>query len=349
MTQTYEAAGADLAIVEERPLHHFFDVTPDEQIAMMTEVAAKANRVIQERGWFATFVDKKTGEAKRYIEVEGWQFIGSLMRCMAKPASPSRAIDNGFEATYDLIRCDSGIVVGGGDGMCTKDEYNWKNRDPYAIRGMAQTRAVSRTFRNAFAFVAKLAGYEPTPAAEVPPGGFSGGFEPQAPKTRVEAPRVPQDELLALAVSVGAADSLKDLGAWCVAQGIAPDLMRRERKVLTDAETVRAKAQLEAMIPPRPPAKPPASGVGPEDDGGKMQHRTRGRLFALFEERLSTDKAAQLAFAAEHGVVVTSRSDITEAQARLLIRKLEMIPPVTQTDRDAIDAALDEYARERLP
>ena len=83
--------------------------------------------------------------------------------------------------------------------------------------------------------------------------------------------------------------------------------------------------------------------VPPTDDGAKMTPRTRGRLFALFEERLSAEKEAQLVFAAEHGVVVASRSEITELQARALIKRLEMIPPLPDPDD-----ALAEYAEGRL-
>lgn len=164
--------------------------------------------------------------------------------------------------------------------------------------------------------------------------------------------RVPQDELLALAHSHGI-DGLKAFGEWCVEAEIATDLLARERKVLTNEETQAAKARLESIPQPAVLLKPaPAAGAGAgsaaakADDGGKPSARTQGRLFALLDERLSTDKAARITFAAEHGIVVDSFSKLTELQARQLIRALEMIkPPEAEPDPDD---SLADYTEGRL-
>jgi len=54
------------------------------------------------------------------------------------------------------------------------DEEMWTDRDAYAKRAMAQTRAMSRAGRSAFAYVVVLMGNDlsTTPAEEVPEGGF---------------------------------------------------------------------------------------------------------------------------------------------------------------------------------
>lgn len=160
----------------------------------------------------------------------------------------------------------------------------------------------------------------------------------------VTVPRVPQDELLALAHAHGI-DGLKALGAWCVEVGIAPDLLSRERKMLTNEETQAAKARLE--IPPVKNAQNAATQPRGEaqalDDGSKVTPRTNGRLFALLDERLGRDKPARLTFAAEHGIIVDSFSALTELQARTLIRALELIRPPEDPD----DALLD-YAEGKL-
>ena len=59
----------------------------------------------------------------------------------------------------------------------------------------------------------------------------------------------------------------------------------------------------------------------------RIQPRTNGRLFAMLSERGMDEKHDRVVWAAEQGVVVTSFSELTEAQGRDLIRKLELIPP----------------------
>jgi hypothetical protein len=199
---------------------------------------------------------------------------------------------------------------------------------------------------------------------------------PAAARRSQPVARVPQDELLALAHSCGL-DGVKALGAWCVAEGIAPDLLTRERKTLTNEETQTAKKALLALaeliradmprvgtVPPetdwlagrRLPdsiahdiakeSAPQNARNAPSQPAGEAQDRkmtpkTQGRLFALLDERLSTEKEARLTFAAEHGIVVESFSALAETQARTLIRQLEMIPPPREDDADDILAEMD--------
>jgi hypothetical protein len=49
---------------------------------------------------------------------------------------------------------------------------------------MSMTRAVSKAMRLPLGFIAVLSGFEPTPAAEVPDGGFQNNRQPPADKRR---------------------------------------------------------------------------------------------------------------------------------------------------------------------
>jgi hypothetical protein len=52
-----------------------------------------------------------------------------------------------------------------------KDKHGkplWANRPRYARRSMAQTRATAKACRLAFSWIMALAGYQPTPAEEMP-------------------------------------------------------------------------------------------------------------------------------------------------------------------------------------
>jgi hypothetical protein len=72
---------------------------------------------------------------------------------------------------------DTGVVICEAEGFVGDDERTWAKRDEFAKRAMAQTRAISRACRSAFAFIVTYmdAGLETTPAEEVPAEGFSDG------------------------------------------------------------------------------------------------------------------------------------------------------------------------------
>jgi hypothetical protein len=90
-----------------------------------------------------------------------------------------------------------------------------------------------------------------------------------------------------------------------------------------------------------------------------MSHRTQGRLFALFTERLGKDHDAWHDFAAQHGVQLSTKdgkptfSGLAETAARTLIGKLELVPAPERppappvADEDDEDGLL-AYARERM-
>lgn len=59
-----------------------------------------------------------------------------------------------------------GALIAAGDGMCSRTEETWRDRDDYALRGMAQTRATSRAIAGAAKWIVALAGYSTTPAEE---------------------------------------------------------------------------------------------------------------------------------------------------------------------------------------
>lgn len=103
-----------------------------------------------------------------HVLIDGWQTLGAMLGVSAQVAW-SKPCDggNGWEARAEARRLD-GTVVGSAEAMCTRDERNWKNADEYAIRSMAQTRAMSKALRGPLGFVVALGGLDTTPAEEVP-------------------------------------------------------------------------------------------------------------------------------------------------------------------------------------
>lgn len=90
----------------------------------------------------------------------------------------------GWESRVEA-RLRDGTVVGAAEAECRWSEATWSTRDSYALRSMAQTRATSKALRLPLSFVMVLAGFQSTPAEEIPAGGFDDG---QADQSGYECP-----------------------------------------------------------------------------------------------------------------------------------------------------------------
>jgi hypothetical protein len=97
----------------------------------------------------------------------------------------------GFKAAVNA-QTRSGEIVGRAEAYCMTNEKRWDKAELYAVASMAQTRAVSKALRLPLGFVVQLAGYETTPADEMPPGGQSAPADSPAP----DRPFDPTQDLL---------------------------------------------------------------------------------------------------------------------------------------------------------
>lgn len=108
-------------------------------------------------------------QGREHINVEGWQLVLALnnVHPVITRSDPIVRDDGvvGYEAQCELR--DGVLVVGSGWGMCTRDERTWAKRDEYALRSMAETRAIGKACRNRFGFLAKIAEFEATPQEEM--------------------------------------------------------------------------------------------------------------------------------------------------------------------------------------
>lgn len=123
-------------------------------------------------------------QGRNYVSVEGWQAIAIAHGCAAGSGHVER-IEGGVRAIGEVRRMSDGQLIATAEGFVGEDEETWfggKNkwgkelpkRPDYAIRAMAQTRAISRACRSAFAHVVVMmnADLQTTPADEVPANGF---------------------------------------------------------------------------------------------------------------------------------------------------------------------------------
>jgi len=104
-------------------------------------------------------------QGKRYLYFEHWQTIAKFFNTSVGIESTTQTPE-GYIAKA-VVYDKNGIIIGGAEASCMKDENNWKNKPDFQLRSMAQTRAMAKALRSIYGFVAVLAGMEVTPAEEM--------------------------------------------------------------------------------------------------------------------------------------------------------------------------------------
>lgn len=154
--------GQEVAVVPPppAPVSLFKTDDPAEVIVKATATADALKSVLKSRG----LVQSISG--KEHVKVEGWSLLGSMLGVTGVVVW-TRPVEGGWEARVEARTLD-GRVIGAAEAECLRSERMWKQRDDYALRSMAQTRAMSKALRGPLGFVVHLAGYEATPAEEIP-------------------------------------------------------------------------------------------------------------------------------------------------------------------------------------
>ena len=154
-------------------------VSPADVVAMAV-AQAKALMDIVEKQKLYELIEKK-----KYLVVEGWELIGAFNGISACPeyVIPIERQGEivGYESKVNLTK--QGMIVGSGIMSCGLDEFPCRGKEGEgkhkACRSAAQTWATSKAYRLKYSFIAKLGGYEPTPAEEMGEGVI---VDKQAPK-----------------------------------------------------------------------------------------------------------------------------------------------------------------------
>lgn len=160
---TNEVAEADLVPFEEPPppqVGLFNTTDPDLVIARAVKAADALKKVVVAK----KLVLRISG--RDYILAEGWTTLGAMVGVFPRVQSTGK-LEDGWEAAVEVVN-SQGLVIGRAEAECLRSERNWKNRDDFALRSMAQTRAMAKALRMPLGFIAVLAGYEATPAEEMP-------------------------------------------------------------------------------------------------------------------------------------------------------------------------------------
>lgn len=149
---------------------------PSAMVAVAARLASVLKDIVDTRQLYAMI------QGKKYPTVEAWMTIARLDNVVAREARPPvRHEDGSYEAFAELVRLSDGMVIGAASALCgSPDDEPWGGtpakygkpakgpRPEHARRSMASTRSISRAFRAHYSWIMALAGYEPTPADEMP-------------------------------------------------------------------------------------------------------------------------------------------------------------------------------------
>jgi hypothetical protein len=170
---------------------------PKEVVALAKEQADSLMDIVEKQKLFIPI------QGKKYLRVEAWETIGAFNHVGPDPEwVEPMMIDGemiGYRAKIRLVDDRTGLVVGGAISVCGFDEFVAKGKSGTAkhnaVMSMAQTRATAKAYRQKYAWVAVLAGYQPTPAEEMAPDDEKPTPPKQRsrPATAPESPPEPQE------------------------------------------------------------------------------------------------------------------------------------------------------------
>lgn len=157
---------------------------PQQLVEKATEMARVLTNVIRDQKLY------KSIQGRNFVVCEGWTTAGAMLGFIPgiawtkqDPDRPGVYISEAVltDMRTGLIICRANAECGDPDEKDRNGEPMWSSRAAYARRSMSETRAVSKVCRIALSWVVKMAGFDPTPAEEVPDGGFDGKAEPEIP------------------------------------------------------------------------------------------------------------------------------------------------------------------------
>jgi hypothetical protein len=145
--------------------------TPAQLMQISQDVAAVCGETIRKTAILI--------KGRQFIQVEGWTTLAAVHGYTPTIQSVEK-LETGFRAIAELRRISDGAFLSAAEGFVGVDELVWFGgvdaggrvwpaRHEYAIRAMAQTRAISRVCRSAFAHVVVLIDSQlsTTPAEEM--------------------------------------------------------------------------------------------------------------------------------------------------------------------------------------
>lgn len=243
------AEKGEIVVKEEETSIFQFD-NPVQMVEVATEIANALSAVIEGQKLYKIIGKKK------HVYVEGWTTLGFMTGVFAtieytnkleREPMPKRRPELVYEAKAVAKRAD-GTIIGVAEAMCSSYEDNWKGRDEYAIRSMAQTRAISKALRMPLGWIMTLKGYAGTPAEEM--DGIKKPMNNGA-KTAPKKPSKPIDDAIDVEHEVKQekiiTDDLEITDDLQQELCKIPKLKQAILKVITDEEILNRENIIEAL------------------------------------------------------------------------------------------------------
>ena len=150
------------------------EIEPDEIVLFTGNPADRMHQMAETAAIIAEPVRARhtvTISGRQHVRVEGWTMLGALLGVhpylvWSRPSSTRRRRSAGkpeSKPAPDPVKSSASA-----EAMCTRTEKTWAGRDDYALRSMAQTRATAKAMRQPLGFIITLAGFDATPAEEMP-------------------------------------------------------------------------------------------------------------------------------------------------------------------------------------
>lgn len=151
-------------VVVVQPKTLVLEGDPEQQLEFAQKASKALMKVVESKP------NKVIINGKQYLEYSSWQTLARFFGATAGTEWTKPILDNtgkvvGYEARAFVNQ--HGEVISAAEASCMRSEKNWANSEEFAIKSMAQTRAAAKALRNAFGWVAELAGYASTPAEEM--------------------------------------------------------------------------------------------------------------------------------------------------------------------------------------
>ena len=174
------------AIVENKPLPDYAILNPEipmtAKVDVATNVANTLAPLVRSQGLVVTGLNRANKEAE-YVTVEGWEVLGTFLgivpvTTIIKEVKSKQDRTVGYVARATLYQnpvIENDEIVGGtviARAEAQADRSGFQ-KDLFAIASMAQTRALGKAYRMGLSWIMKMAGFEGTPAEEMPK--FKGG------------------------------------------------------------------------------------------------------------------------------------------------------------------------------
>ena len=150
-----------LVVVDAKPVLR--EPSPAEMVEGATAQAKVLSNLIEKQKLYSVISGRK------YVRVEGWVPLARMNGVIPREISNERQEDGSYVARVQLVRLSDGQVLTEASAECGgPGEKMWNDRAPYARRSMAATRATGKACRLAYSWIIALAGFEATPAEEMP-------------------------------------------------------------------------------------------------------------------------------------------------------------------------------------